>query len=400
MAEQIHFIEKTLEELCVNIGERPLGSTNNRKAQAYIGSLFQKHGYEVEYQELDCMDWKGHDISLCLDDQLVPAVISPYSLPCNVKAESVLVGSIEELEACDIKGKVLVLHGELTKEAIMPKNFKFWNPEEHQKIVHLLESKGPTALVTISFHEEQATPIFEDGDFNIPTAVVSKKNSELLLKSPGIISLKMVSERCPSRGANVIARRPGKAGQKKIVFTAHMDTKPGTPGALDNASGIASLLTLSLLLGSRQFDPGLEFVAFNGEDYYSNAGEIAYLEVYQHEFQNILLNINCDGVGLKNSKIGISYMEFPDTLVSLCEQSRKNFDRIEIIDPWYQGDHMIFVMKQVPALTVTSPDAIPLVDTVIHTEKDTLDLIDPTSILQTAEFLAQVVEGCNTLVQA
>ena len=400
MAENIQFIEKTLKELCVNIGERPLGSSNNQRAQAYIGSLFQKHGYEVEYQGFDCMDWKGHDISLRIGEQSVPTVISPYSLHCDVKAESVSVGSIAELEACDIKGKVAVLHGELTREAIMPKNFKFWNPEEHQRIVHLLESKRPAALVTISFNEELATPIFEDGDFDIPTAVVSKKNGELLLRSPGTIFLKIVGERCPSRGANVIARKLGKAGGKKIVFSAHMDTKPGTPGALDNASGIASLLTLSLLLESRQFDFGLEFVAFNGEDYYSNAGEIAYLEGYQHEFQNILLNVNCDGVGLKDSKIGISYMECPDSIISLCERTRSNFDRVEVIDPWYQGDHMLFVMKQVPALTVTSPDAIPLVDTVIHTERDTIDLIDPTSILQTAEFLAQVVEGCNSSIQA
>jgi aminopeptidase YwaD len=394
VAEQIKFIEKTLKELCVNIGERPLGSRNNQKAQEYIGSVFQNHGYEVEFQGFDCMDWKGHDISLCVGDQSVPAVISPYSLPCDVKAEAVLVGSIDELEACDINGKVAVLYGDLTKEAIMPKNFKFWNPEDHQKIVHLLESKGPAALVTISFHEDQATPIFEDGDFDIPTAVVSKKYGELLLSSPGLISLKIVSERHPSTGANVIARRLGKAGGKKIVFTAHLDTKPGTPGALDNASGTASILTLSLLLEeSHPFDFDLEFVAFNGEDYYSNAGEIAYLEAYSHEFQNILLNINCDGVGLRNSQIGISYMECPDSVVSLCEQTRSNLDRIEVIDPWYQGDHMLFVMKQVPALAVTSPDAIPLVDTVIHTEKDTIDLIDPTSILQTAEFLAQVVEG-------
>jgi aminopeptidase YwaD len=220
------------------------------------------------------------------------------------------------------------------------------------------------------------------------------------LNSSGTISLEIDSERHSSTGANVIARRSEKAGQKKIVFTAHMDTKPGTPGALDNASGIASILTLGLLLKSRQFDFGLEFVAFNGEDYYSNPGEIAYLEEYHDEFQNILMNVNCDGVGLKNSRIGISYMECPDAIVSLSEQARASFDRIEVMEPWYQGDHMLFVMKQIPALAVTSPGAIPLVDTVIHTENDILDLIDPMSILQTAEYLAQVVEGCNVLVRA
>jgi aminopeptidase YwaD len=400
MSQHIQTITKILKELCVNIGERPVGSSNNQKAQAYIGSMFREHGCEVEYQGFDCMDWTGREISLRVGDRSVPAAISPYSLPCEVTAEAVRVGNIHELEAGEIAGKVALLHGELTREAIMPKNFKFWNPEGHQKIVRLLESKKPAAIVAISFNTGQPTPIFEDGDFDVPSAVVSKRDGPLLLNSSAPVSLKIVSTRRPSNGANVIARKPGKAGQSKIVFTAHLDTKPGTPGALDNASGIACLLTLSLLLQPCQFDRGIEFLAFNGEDYYSNAGEIAYLERFQHEFRNIFMNVNCDGVGLKGSQVGVAYMECPDALISLCERARGGFGRIEVIDPWYQGDHMLFVMKQVPALAVTSRAIFPLVDTVIHTRNDRLDLLDPDSILQTATYLAQVVEGCDSLLLA
>jgi len=63
-------IEQRLKELCVNIGERPVGTPNNRKVQSYIGSKFQKHGYEVEYQEFDFIDWKGYAVSLAVTGNL------------------------------------------------------------------------------------------------------------------------------------------------------------------------------------------------------------------------------------------------------------------------------------------------------------------------------------------
>lgn len=398
MTEPIAFIKQVLEELCVRIGDRPVGSRNNQHAQEFIGGAFHQHGCEVEYQNFPCIDWRGESISLHVDGRSIPASISPYSLPCNVNAEVVTLANIQELEMRDIHGKIAVLHDELTREAIMPKNFRFWNPEEHQTIIRLLEEKKPAAIVTVSFSEEQPTPIFEDGDFDIPSAVIAKNHAVGMLNTGSTITLTIVSERRPSTGANVIARKPGKVGGKKVVLTAHMDTKPGTPGALDNASGIASLLTLSLLIQSQTFGFDLEFVAFNGEDHYSSVGEVHYLGKYQVEFPNIILNINCDGVGLKDSPIGISCMECAEPIPSLCEETRKPFDRIEWIEPWVQGDHMLFAMNQVPALTLTSSNIFPLVDTIIHTQDDTPLLLDPDSILQSAHFLEQFLNKLDRTI--
>ena len=354
----------------------------------------------MEYQEFDCIDWKGHDVSLHIGNQPVAVAISPYSSPCDVTTRCELIGNVAQLEECDVRGKIAVLHGDLTKEAIMPKNFRFWNPEEHQRIVRLLEAKRPSALITVSFSDELPIPIIEDGDFEIPCAVVSKRSGQSLLAHPSAsLSLKIVSTRQNARGANVIARTRRDPDQKKMVFTAHMDTKPRTPGALDNASGVVTLLILSQLVRSKHPNSSLEFVVLNGEDYYSSAGEIAYLEQYQSEFPGIFLNINCDGVGLKGSKVGVSYLACPDSLIACCEQARQNNSLVEVIDPWFQGDHMIFVTQQVPALAMTSSDVFPLVDTLVHTEKDTLDLLDSASILQAAEYLIRIIDGCNGLRQ-
>jgi aminopeptidase YwaD len=391
-------IEQHLQELCVTIGERPVGSEENRKAQAYIGKVFQQTGYDVEHQEFDCIDWKGEEVFLSIGDEPVPAEISPYSMPCEVTAGYELVENIPHLEKSDLQGKIAVLHGDLTKEALMPKNFRFWNPEEHQRIIGLLEAKRPLALVTVSFSEDLPVPIIEDGDFGIPCAAVSKSAARSLLsKTADTIYLKINSNRQKAKGANVIARMPGTANKKKVVLTAHMDTKPGTPGALDNASGIVTLLTLGQLIQPQLPDFGLEFVALNGEDYYSNAGEIAYLDRYPEELPDTLLNINCDGVGLKGSKTGVSYLECPEPWVACFEQVRMDFPGMDVIEPWYQGDHMIFVTQGVPALTLTSSDIFSLIDTVVHTEKDTLDLLNGKAILEASQFIARVINECRML---
>ena len=58
---------------------------------------------------------------------------------------------------------------------------------------------------------------------------------------------------------------------------AHIDSKMGTPGALDNASGTTVLLLLAELLADYRGSLGVDIAAINGEDYYSVTGEIVYL---------------------------------------------------------------------------------------------------------------------------
>jgi aminopeptidase YwaD len=63
--------------------------------------------------------------------------------------------------------------------------------------------------------------------------------------------------------------RKGHADRRVVVF-AHIDSRIGTPGANDNASGVASLLLLAQLLEDYRGSLCVELVAMNGEDYYSN----------------------------------------------------------------------------------------------------------------------------------
>jgi len=390
--QMIKEINEHLKQLCQVIGARPTGSNKNKTAVEYISSEFKKNEYIIELQEFNCIDWKKGNIELTIGSEIIQASVSDYSLPCDIQAQYECVGNIKELEESDLNNKIAVIYGDLTKEAIMPKNFRFWNPKEHQRIISALEKTNPLAVITVSFNKNIPVPIIEDGDFNIPCAVVSKKEEDILLRSlPKNAKLKITSERKNTKGANVIARNSTE--KKKIILTAHLDTKPNTPGALDNASGITTLLVLSNLLSRERINYGLEFVAFNGEDYYSSAGEISYMDNYLISNNNdIFCAINCDGLGLANSKTALSFMECEDNIVNKIKRIMSRYPNIENLKPWYQGDHMMFVMQKIPTITFTSKDVFSLIDNTIHTERDTIELIDPMKIMETASFINDIVK--------
>lgn len=382
-------LQSLLEKIILEFGERLTGSLKNKELAEYAKSYFEKNGYHVEKQSFSCIDWNEKGVELLLNDKKIRAEASYYSPGCQVEEKYVKISTIADLEKSNLENKIAVLFGELTAEQLMPKSFTFYNPEHHQKIIRLLEKKEPAAVVTIVDND---TSVFEDGDFNIPSVYVSKDEGEKILKEEGIISLTIRAERTPSTGSNIIARiNEDKA--KKIVITAHLDTKYGTPGALDNGTGIAIILFLSNLIKPEMTDYCLELLLLNGEDYYSTPGQIKYMKEYLNQENNIDLAINCDGLGLKNSKTAVSIMGVPEEkemIINQLIEGRKNF---EIIDPWVEGDHMLFQMNNIAAIALTSKNIFELIDNIIHTEKDRIELVDYEKIYEVIIFLNDVIRN-------
>ncbi|MGM0414205.1 MAG: M28 family metallopeptidase, partial [Bacillota bacterium] len=314
-----------------------------------------------------------------------------YSKACELEAEFVKLTTIEELAKSDLQDKIAVLSGELTEEQLMPKSFTFYNPERHQRIISLLEQKAPQAIITVVDND---TSVFEDGDFQIPSAYISKAEGQKLLNGQGRVGLNINTTRKDSRGANLIARI-NPAAEKKLVITAHMDTKYGTPGALDDGTGIAILLLLSSIIKPDDIDFTLELLLLNGEDYYSTPGQLKYMEEYIEGNESTFLVINCDGVGLKDSKTAIAFMELAAARQNLVKDLISAEAEFELIEPWEMGDHMLFVMHGIPAITFTSKEILNLIDEIAHTEKDAINLIDYCKVMKVIEFIADIVVNIN-----
>ena len=65
----------------------------------------------------------------------------------------------------------------------------------------------------------------------------------------------------------------------------------------------------------------------------------------------------------------------------------KRIEGFEQIDPWPQGDHTLFSFSGVPAISVTSSGIFALVDSVLHSDRDSLELIDTEILESLVKFL-------------
>ena len=208
-----------LRRLCVDIVERPTGSSGNQAATGYLADVFSGLG-------------------------------------------------------CDV-----------VREQLMPKSFTYYNPEEHRRIVSALEAARPAVVIAATGRDPVLAsglspyPLLEDGDVDMPSLYLTEAEGERLARFEGrTVRVTSDARRVASWGCNVVATH-GAGRARRVVVCAHVAAKLGTPGALDDAAGVVTLLLLAQLLGRGRSladgDVAVEFVAMNGEDHYANPGERA-----------------------------------------------------------------------------------------------------------------------------
>ena len=388
-----------LERLCVASDGRHVGSAGNRAAADYVAQTFVALGLTMRSQAFDCLGWRHDGAHLMVDERSFDVQVSPYSLGCRVSGPLVALATRDALAAADLSGAVALLHGDLAREPLTPKRFPFYQVPEHQQIVALLEAKQPLAVVALT-DEDTATagavspfPLIEDGDVDIPSVYLHAREGETLLALVGATaSLTIDAWRSPSSGRNVIAEVGDVAGARVVVM-AHLDAKAGTPGALDNATGVVTVLLLAER--SARSDPGVavELVAVNGEDHYDNPGEVTYLRGFASGLEPVSVCVNLDGLGFREGRTAYSLYGCTTAIEAAAASAFADASRFVRGDPWYQGDHMPFVMHGRPAIAVTSERMPTLLSTVIHTPADTLTLVDPGALVATADALHALLVG-------
>lgn len=388
-----------LDMFCNQIKERCVGSEGNRQATFFVEKEFLSFGWKTEKPEFNAMDWKESGVFLRSGNEQFNILASPYSNGFKGEAKLVSASTMNELENVQAGGCLLFLHGEIAKEQLMPKNFVFYNPEQHQKIIALLEKSGARAIISATGRDGAVAggvypfPLIEDGDFDIPSVYMTDVEGKKLEKHTGkMVYLESNSERIPGTGYNVIATR-GKIESKKIVVTAHADAKKGTPGAIDNATGVIVLLLLADLLKDFKGDKQIELVALNGEDYYAVPGQMNYIAANTSNFKDMMLNINIDGAGYLKGPSAFSLFNLPPDISNLAKDTMKQFPGIEEGALWPQGDHSIFLQFGVPAIAVSSKwfiDNIAEQD-ITHTPKDKPDIVDCNKLVEISSALEWMI---------
>jgi aminopeptidase YwaD len=396
----IHLTHTYLDTLCRQIPTRLTGSAGNRAAVDFFADRLARLGFQVEMPGFDCLNWEHAGASLNVAGSGFTIFPAPFSPPCALEAPLLAVSSLAGLEAADLGRRILLLHGEIAAEQLFPKNFPFFTEETHQRIYALLEQGQPLAVLAAPGRNSGMAgaaypyPLIEDGDFSIPSAYLSGADGAALAALAGQPTrLEIRSRRIPAHGANVHGFLPGGSqAARRVMLTAHIDAKPDTPGALDNAAGVITLLLLAERLAQTPARLPVEIVAVNGEDYYASSGERLIMEHYAGRWDEIALGINLDALGYYTGRTAYSLYECPDGLAAAI---RANFSGEASFcegEPWFQGDHFLFMMNQRPALALTSEMIGEMMTEVVHTASDTPERVNPARLVEASQALHRLLE--------
>lgn len=198
---------------------------------------------------------------------------------------------------------------------------------------------------------------------------------------------------------NVIAKVEGKRHDACYVFTAHYDhlgvlgKKVYYPGAHDNASGTAAIVTLAAHYAKHQPEYDMYFIAFSGEDANLRGSEW-YAEHPMAPLQQIKYLFNLDMIG-DNSPV--QYCEVSDPgmdgfrLMEQLNGKNRYFKSLNRGTLAGNSDHYPFAQRGVPCIFLENEggDAFAYYHTVLDTWKNFyVDSYEPTFKLIT-DFIEQ-----------
>ncbi len=242
------------------LGPRVAGTAADRLAADYIAARLREMGYEVALQAFPFPYFETRRVSLevvsprrtAMDARVL--VYSP-STPGPLTAELVAAGrgTPQEFAGTAVRGKIaLVERGGL----------RFAD-----KVANAARAGAAAVVVYNNEPGSVVGTLLEPAP--IPAVTVSQADGRQLLQwlqaGPVVVTLLVDTVNEQRQSANVVGALPGVAG-RRLVVGGHYDSVEGSPGANDNASGVAAALEVARLLRDEQPPVAVEIVAFGAEE--------------------------------------------------------------------------------------------------------------------------------------
>lgn len=184
-------------------------------------------------------------------------------------------------------------------------------PTVHQPPVHLprsIDTQRAIGVIKYLSHDIGPRPQGSDNEYLAGNYV-----AESLRMAGCRVSTQSVELPGRRSSRNIIGFVEGRDGaQNSIVIGAHYDSKPQSPGANDNASGIAIVLELARLIPKHNMPFNLVFVGFGAEeivdgnsDHHHYGSRQCVQSMSKQDLQKIIAMLSVDMVGAgTNLQIG------------------------------------------------------------------------------------------------
>ena len=178
---------------------------------------------------------------------------------------------------------------------------KLWRIHETVKITEAARRGAPALLWYNEHFDELYSGACDYSHAPIPGLSIKKTVAESILEAGGArVRISVKSKRKKVKCKNIIAGYGSETG-RHAVLSSHYDTRPGTPGASDDASGVSVMLAFIRNGLGRDLPCDVQYFFADCEE----VGCIgAHLQATQLNKRNLLKDISCmvnlDAVGWPN----------------------------------------------------------------------------------------------------
>jgi hypothetical protein len=218
----------------------------------------------------------------------------------------------------------------------------------------------------------------------------------------------------------------GRHGGESVVVGAHYDTEHGTPGADDNASGVAAVMELARLFRDKKPDRTIRFVLFANEEapfsQTEQMGSLVYAKDLVAQGTRVVAMLSLESIGYFSTEPGSQH--YPPQLSSrypttgdfiaivgneasrgLCESLTRELKRSatlpvvgdvlpDAVPEASRSDHWAFWKLGVPAVMVT--DTAPFRNPHYHKATDLPDRLDFDRMGRVVSALAKAIDVLAT----
>ncbi len=369
-----------VQQLAGVIGPRVAGTPAERQAAEYMAAQFRQYGYTVEFHTFQFPFFEVRQVQVQLlgaqprTVQAEALLLTTSTPPSGIDAELVPagLGRPEDYEGKRVTGAIaLAERGVIT--------FR-------EKMVNAA-SRGAAGIIVYN-NQPGIVPGTLLQRSEIPAVTITQDDGKQLVEAAQRGSLRvrlLVDAVHETRStANVVATKRGTTRPSEIVVVGgHFDSVPGSPGANDNASGVATILETARVLASVPTARTIQFVPFSGEE----LGLYGSAAFANDRRQGVVAMVNLDMVGWGERLMLGNTPGRDDAIVSTAVQVAQ---RLGIqVNRFRTGgsDHVSFERQGIPTVFFHRG-----VDPAYHRPTDVPANVDPKHLEEAARLLVALVQ--------
>ncbi len=194
----------------------------------------------------------------------------------------------------------------------------------------------------------------------------------------------------PPKGANIYTEIPATDLDQNeyVILGAHYDSEPGSPGAVDNACGIAMLLTITKEIAQMSVRKRNFIVVFFDQEEDDELGSKAFIKLLEKQRKKIHSVHITDVIGWddKNTS-GIDLQSPTPELAHIYQRLARKMGIPTEITSGASSDNAPFLAAGYPTVGIFAEELTPH----IHRPTDTLDTVHFGHLLSTTKLVREVM---------